>query len=75
LEIGLVNPLAGGVDADLGVAFGDLFDGYDDFHDEWASFILTCRTWLCRLMRKAGFGAASTVSFLSGASLFAHCIT
>ncbi len=35
LEIGLVDPFAGGVDADLGVAVGDLFDGYDDFHDEW----------------------------------------
>jgi hypothetical protein len=32
LEVGFVDPLGRRVDADLGVAFGDLFDGYDDFH-------------------------------------------
>src|ERR1700723_1831322 len=31
LEIGLVDPLAGRVDAYLRVAFGDLFNGYNDF--------------------------------------------
>ncbi len=34
LEVGLFDPLAGGVDADLCIALGDLLDGDDDFHDE-----------------------------------------
>ena len=33
LDVGFFNPFAGGVDADWGVAVGNLFDGYDDFHD------------------------------------------
>jgi hypothetical protein len=34
LQVGFVDPLGRSVDADLRIAFGDLFDGYDDFHDE-----------------------------------------
>jgi hypothetical protein len=41
LEVGLFNPFAGRVDADLGIAFGNLFDGDDDLHDEKLSYILT----------------------------------
>jgi len=41
---------------ELGVAVGDLFDGYNDFHDKRALFILTgsvidrigCRQTACR---------------------------
>ena len=32
LEVGLLNPFARVVDADLRIALGDLLDGYDDFH-------------------------------------------
>ncbi len=32
LQVGFFNPFAGGVDADLRIAFGDLLDGYYDFH-------------------------------------------
>ena len=32
LEIGFVDPSAGGVDAERRIALGDLFDGDDDFH-------------------------------------------
>ena len=34
-------PFAGGVDADLGIAVGNLFDGDDDFHGEGLTSILT----------------------------------
>ena len=40
LEVGFFNPFAGGVDADLRIALRNLFDGDDDFHDEWLQFIL-----------------------------------
>ncbi len=40
LEVGFFNPFAGGVDADRGVALGNLFDGDDDFHGSMLSFIL-----------------------------------
>ena len=34
LQVGLFDPFSGAVDADLRIALGDLFDGYDDFHAE-----------------------------------------
>ncbi len=43
LKIGFFNPLSGGVDAELGIAIGDLLDGYDDFHKDKTSTILTRR--------------------------------
>ena len=41
LEVGLLNPLAGRVDADRRIAVGNLFDGNDDFHGFSTSIILT----------------------------------
>ncbi len=32
LKVGFLDPFAGGVDADLRIALGDLLDGYYDFH-------------------------------------------
>ena len=43
LKVGFFDPFAGGVDADLRIALGDLFDGYDDFHSKMLHVHLNLR--------------------------------
>jgi len=52
LEAGLFDPLTGGVDADLRIAFGNLLDCDYDLHSKQPRAILYAQGWMCLFPRR-----------------------